>query len=147
MITHVEEEPKTIQEALSSPTSKEWIKAMEEEMNSMKSNQVLDLVDLPPSRKTIGSKWVLNIKRKADRTIDKYKARLVAKGYTQQEGIECERTFLPVVKFESIHLIIAIVARIDLELYKMDVKTAFLNGELEEEIYMNQPLGFELKGQ
>ena len=147
MITHVEEEPKTIQEALSSPTSKEWIKAMEEEMNSMKSNQVLDLVDLPPSRKTIGNKWVLNIKRKADRTIDKYKARLVAKGYTQQEGIECERTFLPVVKFESIHLIIAIVAWIDLELYKMDVKTAFLNGELEEEIYMNQPLGFELKGQ
>ena len=62
MVTHDEEEPKTIQEALSSPTSKEWIKAMEEEMNSMKSNQVLDMFDLPPSRKTIGNKWVLNIK-------------------------------------------------------------------------------------
>ena len=82
MIAHDEEEPKTIQESLSGLTSKEWIKVMEGEINSMRSNKVCDLVDLQPSCKTIGYKWVLNIKRKADETIDIYKARLVAKGYT-----------------------------------------------------------------
>ena len=83
---------------------------MEEEMNSMKSNEVWDLVDLPLGCKTIRNKWVLNIKCKADRTIDRYKARLVAKGYMQHEGIDYEETFSPVVRFASIHLILAIVA-------------------------------------
>ena len=146
MIAHDEEELKTIQQALFGPNAKMWFEAMEEEMNSMKPNRVWDLVDLPPGRRTVGNKWVLNIKRKADETIDIYKARLVAKGYTQQEGIGYEETFLPVVRFASIRLILAIVARIYLELYQMDVKTSFLNGELNEEIYMDQPLGFELKG-
>ena len=112
----------------------------------MESNRVLDLVDLPLGRKTIGNKWVLNIKYKVDGTIDIYKTRLVAKGYKQQEGIDYEETFSHVVKFASIRLILAIVAIVDLELHPMDVKTAFLNGELNEEIYMDQPLGFELKG-
>ena len=112
----------------------------------MKSNRVWDLVDLPPGRKTIGNKWVLNIKHKTDGTIDRYKTRLVAKGYTQQEGIDYEETFLPVVRFALICLILAIVARMDLELYQMNVNIAFLNGELDEEIYMDQPLGFEFKG-
>ena len=102
MIADDEEEPKIIQEAISGPTFKEWIKAMEEEMNSMKSNQVRDLVDLPPGRKTIGNKWVLNIKHKADGTTDGYKAQLVAKGYTQQQGIDYEQTISLVVKFASI---------------------------------------------
>ena len=117
MIAHDEEELKTIQQALSRPNAKMWFEAMEEEMNSMKPNQVWDLVDLPPGRRTVWNKWVLNIKRKADETIDIYKARLVAKGYTQQEGIGYEETFLPVVRFASIRLILAIVARIYLELY------------------------------
>ena len=112
----------------------------------MKSNQVWDLVDLSPVHKTIGNKWVLNIKHKVDGTIDRYKARLVAKGYTQQNRIDYENTFSHVVRFASIRLILAIVARMDLELYQMNVKTSFLNGELDEEIYMDQPLGFELKG-
>ena len=81
-------------------------------MNSMKSNKVWDLVDLPPSRKTIGNKWVLNIKHKADGTIDRYKAHFVAKGYTQQERIDYKETFSPVVRFVSIRLILAIVAQI-----------------------------------
>ena len=83
MIAHDEENPKTIQEALSGLTSKEWIKAMEKEMNLMKANQVWNFVDLPPGRKTIGNKWVLNIKRKEYGTIGRYKARLVSKGYMQ----------------------------------------------------------------
>ena len=147
MISHVEEEPKTKQQALSAPNAKKWFEAMEEEMNSMKSNTVWDLVDLLPCRKIVGNKWVLNIKRKAYGTIDRYKARLVAKGYTQQEGIDYEETFSHVVRFVSIRLILAIVERMDLELYQIDVKTSFLNEELDEEIYMDQPLGFKLKGQ
>ena len=77
---------------------------MKEEMNSMESNRVWDFVDLPPSRKTIENKWVLNIKHKADVTIDRCKARLVAKGYTQQEGIDHEEAFTHVVRFASIRL-------------------------------------------
>ncbi|GMP34292.1 hypothetical protein CsSME_00007220 [Camellia sinensis var. sinensis] len=142
-----EMEPKNLKEALSSPASKEWSTAMEEEIESMKKNHVWDLVDLPLGRKTIGNKWVLKIKRKADGSIERYKARLVAKGYPQREGVDYEETFSPVVRFASIRLILAIVAQLDLELYQMDVKTAFLNGELDEEIYMDQPEGFVAVGQ
>ena len=147
MIAHDEEEPKTIQQALSGLNSKEWFEAMKEEMNLIESNRVWDLVDFLPSRRTIGNKWVQNIKDKADETIDGYKAQLVAKGYTQQERFDYEETFSPVVKFASIRLILAIAAIMDLKLCQMDVKTVFLNGELNEEIYMDQPLGFEIKGQ
>ena len=115
-------------------------------MNSMKSYKVWDFIDLSPRRKTFGNKWVLNIKHKVDGTIDRYKARLVAKGYTQQEGIDYKETFSTVVRFASICLILAIIARMDLELYQMEVKNTFLNGELDGKIYMNQPLGFKLKG-
>ncbi|KAK0600749.1 hypothetical protein LWI29_018076 [Acer saccharum] len=120
---------------------------MKEEMDSMKSNHVWDLVDLPPGRNAIGNKWVLRIKQKADGIVERYKACLVAKGYTQQEGIDYEETFSHVVRFASICLILAIVAHMDLELHQMDVKTAFLNGELDEEIYMEQPVNFISKGQ
>ena len=147
MISYDEKEPKTIQRTLFGPKAKEWFEAIKEKMNSMKSNGVWDLVDLSLGHKIIGNKWVLNFKHKADGTIDRYKARLVAKGYTQQKVIDYEEIFSHVVKFASIHLILAIVARMDLELYQMDVKTAFLNGELDEEIYMDKPLGFKLKGQ
>jgi hypothetical protein len=120
---------------------------MNDEIESMKTNQVWDLVNLPPGRQTIGNKWVLKVKRKANGSIERYKARPVAKGYTQQEGIDYEETFSPVVRFASIHLILAIVAYMNLELYQMDVKIAFLNGELDEEIYMDQPIGFVANGQ
>uniref|UniRef100_A0A2N9HLT2 Reverse transcriptase Ty1/copia-type domain-containing protein n=1 Tax=Fagus sylvatica TaxID=28930 RepID=A0A2N9HLT2_FAGSY len=133
------DEPASFSEALHSPDRDEWMTAMQEEMSSMDKNNVWELVDLPPGRKTIGNKWVLKVKRKADGSIDRYKARLVAKGYTQREGIDYEDTFSPVVRFASIRLILSIVAKQDLELFQMDVKTAFLNGELDEEIYMAQP--------
>jgi hypothetical protein len=110
--------------------------AMQEKMSSMDKNNVWELVDLPPGRKTIGNKWVLKVKCKEDGLIDRYKARLLGKGYIQREGIDYEDTFSLVVRFASIRLILSIIAKQDLELFQIDVKTAFLNGELDEEIYM-----------
>jgi hypothetical protein len=115
-------------------------------MSSMDKNNVWELVDLPPGHKTIRNKWVLKVKRKANGSINRYKAHLGAKGYTQREGIDYEDTFSPMVRFASIHLILSILAKHDLELFQMDVKIAFLNGKLDEEIYMAQPVGFEVQG-
>ena len=132
-----EDEPKSYKEVLSSLAFEKWKATMIKEMESMKKNQVWDLVDIPPRRKTIGNKWVLKVKCKADRSIERYKAQLMAKGYTQMEGVDYEKTFSLVVRFASIHLILAIVAHLDLKLHQTDVKTAFFNGELDEEIYMD----------
>ena len=104
----------------------------------MEKNNVWELVDLPPGNKTMGNKWVLKVKRKTDGLIDRYKACLVAKGYTQREGIDYEDIFSLVVRFSIIRLILSIVAKHDLELFQIDVKTTFLNGELDEEIWLNQ---------
>ena len=99
------DEPKTVQEALSSFVSDEWMKAMNNEMESIRTNQVWDLEDLLLGRKAIGNKWVLKIKCKADGSIERYKACLVAKGYTQKEGVDYEETF--------IRFILAIVANLN----------------------------------
>ena len=123
-----------------------WLEAMREEIESIEKNRVWQLVDLPKDRKAIGCKWVLRKKLKSEGSLDKYKARLVAKGFTQVEGIDYEEKFSPVVKFQSIWTLEALVARRDLELHQMDVKTAFLNDELEEEIYMKQPKEFMVQG-
>jgi hypothetical protein len=110
------------------------------------SCSVWELVDLPNNRKPIGSKWIFKRKLNASGCVEKYKARLVAKGYTQREGIDFMETFSPVAKFTSVRIIGALTAYFDLELHQMDVKTAFLNGNLEEDIYMSQHDGFIEKG-
>ena len=99
------------------------------------------------SRQAIGCKWVFKIKRHADGSIDRYKARLVAKGFSQKEGLDYKETFAPVAKFSSIRTLLALAAHQDYEVHQMDVKTAFLNGDLDVEIYMRQPEGFVAEGQ
>ncbi|CAA7022588.1 unnamed protein product [Microthlaspi erraticum] len=108
--------------------------------------KVWDLVELPDGFKTVGSKWIYTIKRDSKGAIDRYKARLVAKGFTQKDGIDYKETFSPVSKKDSLRIVLALVAQYDLELHQMDVKTAFLNGDLEEEVYMDQPEGFVVAG-
>ncbi|GJU65713.1 retrotransposon protein, putative, ty1-copia subclass [Tanacetum coccineum] len=115
---------------------------MNAEMQSMKNNQVWRLVDLPPNAKTVRSKWLFKKKTNMDGNIHTYKARLVAKGYTQTYGIDYEETFSLVVDIRAIRILIAMVAYYDYEIWQMDVKTAFLNGYLNEDIYMVQPEGF-----
>ncbi|GJW02983.1 retrotransposon protein, putative, ty1-copia subclass [Tanacetum coccineum] len=111
-------------------------------MQSMKDNEVWDLVDLPPNGKTVGSKWLFKKKTDMDGAVHTYKARFVAKGYTQTPGINYEETFSPVADIRDIRILIAIAAYYDYEIWQMDVKIAFLNGYLSEEVYMEQPEGF-----
>ena len=108
----------------------------------MLHNLTWELVDLLLGCKPLSSKWVFKRKMKVDGSIDKYKARLVTKGYKQTEGLDYFDTYSPVTRINSIRMVLAIAALRNLEVHKMDVKTTFLNGELEEEIYMEQPEGF-----
>ncbi|KAK2382392.1 hypothetical protein QL285_069931 [Trifolium repens] len=124
-----------------------WQEAINDEMESLESNRTWHLVELPPGCKPIGCKWILKKKLKSDGTIDKYKARLVAKGFRQRENIDFFDTFSPVTRITSIRVLISVAAVYNLFIHQMDVKTAFLNGDLEEEIYMEQPEGFVIPRQ
>ncbi|CAL9098155.1 unnamed protein product [Musa textilis] len=119
-----------------------WYNAMKEEINSMKSNEVWDLVELPNEAKAISCKWVFKTKKDSLGNIYRHKARLVVKGFTQKEGIDYTETFSPVSKKDSLRIILALVAHFDLELQQIDVKMTFLNRDLEEKVYMKQPKGF-----
>ena len=120
---------------------------MDEEMTSLHQNQTWKLIPLPKDKKAIGCKWVYAKKEGAPgKDSIRYKARLVAKGYAQKEGIDYNEVFSPVVKHASIRILLALVAQFDLELVQLDVKTAFLHGTLDEEIYMSQPDGFKVPG-
>ena len=120
---------------------------MKSELDSMYSNQVWDLVKVSNGIKLVGCKWVYKIKRGTDGKVETFKSRLVAKGYTQKEGIDYEETFSPVAMLKSIRILLSIAAHYDYEIWQMDVKTTFLNGNLDEEIYMMQSEGFIAKNQ
>ena len=139
-------EPSSVRDAMASTDKHAWKIAMEEEMKSLHDNDVWDLVELPAGRKTVGCKWVFKEKVRADGNVDRYKARLVAQGFSQQYGLDYDETFSPVVRTESVRTLIALAAQKNLLLHQMDVTTAFLNGILEEEVYMKQPEGFVVKG-
>ncbi|KAL0411599.1 UNVERIFIED_CONTAM: Retrovirus-related Pol polyprotein from transposon TNT 1-94 [Sesamum latifolium] len=133
-------EPLSYDEALKSKNSEHWKQAMYEEMKSLKKNNTWILVPKPKNASVIDCKWLFKLKQENETT--RYKARLVAKGFTQKEGIDFTEIFSPVVKFTTVRIILALVAHHDWELKQMDVKTAFLHGDLEEQIYLNQPYGF-----
>ncbi|CAM8877543.1 unnamed protein product [Rhodiola kirilowii] len=118
---------------------------MNEEYKSMQDNDVWELVPLPDGVRPIGSKWIFVTKRDSNGNVERYKARLVAKGFSQKEGIDYKETFSPVSSKDSFRTILALVAHLDLELHQMYVKTAFLNGDIEETIYMTQPENFVSK--
>jgi hypothetical protein len=136
------EDPRTFEEAANRPDADLWQAAMLEELKVFEKIGLYEEVARLKDRKVISSKWVYKIKRGPTGEIEKYKARLVAKGFTQVEGIDYTETFAPVTKFSTIRILLALAAELDLEIHQMDVKSAFLNGELEEEIYLEMPPGF-----
>nr|CAN76029.1 hypothetical protein VITISV_016069 [Vitis vinifera] len=143
----LEGEPQTFKEAVNSTEGLMWKEAIKSEIDSILQNHTWELVDLPPGCKPLSSKWIFKRKMKVDGSIDKYKARLVIKGYRQTEGLDYFDTYSPVTRINSIRMVLAIAALRNLEIHQMDVKTAFLNGDLDEEIYMEQPEGFSAPGQ
>ena len=141
------DEPSTIQEAKSGDHAAEWKVATDAEYNSLIENKTWKLVELPPGRKAIGCKWVFKLKHDVDGRVERFKARLVAKGYAQKYGIDYDEIFSPVVRFSSIRFLLAFAVQHDFLIHQMDVETAFLNGKLDEEIYMQQPEGYLKPGE
>jgi hypothetical protein len=141
MLTDLDE-PATYKEAMEGPESEKWLKAIKYEIKSMYDNQVWTLVDTPSERKAVENKWIFKKKTDMDGNVTVYKAQLVAKGFQQIQGVDYDETFSPVAMQKSIRILLAIVAYFDYEIWQMDVKTAFLNGNIEEELYMVQPQGF-----
>nr|GEV27525.1 retrovirus-related Pol polyprotein from transposon TNT 1-94 [Tanacetum cinerariifolium] len=133
-------EPKKVSKALKHPG---WIDAMQEELNQFYRNKVWTLVPLPYGKITIGSKWVFRNKKDEHGTITKNKARLVAQGYSWEKGIDYDETFAPVARMEAIRIFLTFATYMNFKVYQMDVKSAFLNGKLKEEVYVKQPPGFK----
>ena len=134
--------PQSYQEAVDSPDAHHWIAAMVTEMLACHEAGTWTIDDLPRGRKTVKQRWVFSTKENADGTIERYKARIVAKGFTQRPGIDVHDTFAPVARAASIRTILHTAAVKDWELDQIDISTAFLNGDLDEEIFMEQPDGF-----
>jgi hypothetical protein len=140
------DDPTSFNEAINSESSSKWLEAMEDELKSMGTNGVWDLVDIPERVKTVGCKWVYKTKYDSKGNVERFKARLVAKGFLQREGVDYNETFSPVSKKDSFRVVMVLVAHYDLELHQMDIKIAFLNSDLEEQVFMTQPEGFVVEG-
>ena len=136
ILEEAKSDPYTYEEAINDIDAHHWVQAMKLELDSMYFNQVWDLVKPSNGIKPVGCKWVYKRKRGIDGKVETFKAMLVAKGYSQKEGIDYEETFSPVAMLKSIRILLSIDAYYDYEIWQMDVKTVFLNGNLDEEIYM-----------
>ena len=137
-------EPLSFEEA---SKDEKWIQAMNKEIRSIQKNDTRNLVALPSDHQPIGVKWVYKIKKNAKGEIERYKARLVAKGYKQRQGIDYEEVFAPVARIKTIRLLISLAAQNHWQIHQLDIKSAFLNGYLEEEVYIEQPKGYVTQGQ
>jgi hypothetical protein len=131
----------------SAAKSEVWRKAMEEEIKSIERNNTWQLVSLPHNKKSIAVKWVYKVKHNSDGSIAKHKARLVTKGFLQKEGIDYTEIFAPVARLETVRLVVSVAYQFSWPIVQLDVKSAFLNGSLEEEVYVEQPQGFRVKGE
>ena len=136
-------EPEKFQEAVKDES---WMKAMKDELNMIEKNDTWELVDRSMDKPVIGVQWVFKTKLNLDGSVQKKKARLVAKGYSQKPGVDYNETFALVARLDTIRTLIALAAQKGWQLYQLDVKSAFLNGILEEEVYVDQPEGFVVKG-
>ena len=124
----------------------QWVKAVNEEIDAIEKNQTWDLVDIPGDKTSIGVKWVYKTKLNEKWELEKHKARLVAKGYAQKYGIYYDETFALVARMDTIRVVLAIAAQNQWPVYQKDVKPSFLNGILEEEVYVDQQPGYTVKG-
>lgn len=140
--SEVSNDPITVTEAMNQNNAVEWKNAMKDELKSLEENNTWELVNLPVGKRTIKSKWVFKTKRDVNGDIQRFKARLVVKGYSQKEGIDYNETFSPVVRYTSIRFLIALAVKHNLNIDQMDAITAFLQGDLTEEIYLEQPEEF-----
>ncbi|CAL9029558.1 unnamed protein product [Prunus brigantina] len=139
----INQDPTTFEDACE---VEKWRQAMDQEIQAIEKNNTWELMKLPPGGKTIGVKWVFKMKLNEKGEVDKYKARLVAKGYCQQYGIDYAEVFAPVARLDTIRIVISLAAQKNWVIYQLDVKSAFLHGEINEEVFVDQPPGYEQKG-
>lgn len=139
-------EPECFEEAVECVDKLEWLHAMEDEIKSLHDNHTFELVPLPKGKRALKNRWVYRLKQEEKSLKPRYKARLVVKGFSQKKGVDFDEIFSPVVRMSSIRTVLGLAANLDLKIEQMDVKTAFLHGDLNEEIYMEQPEGFKVKG-
>lgn len=144
--TNHNDEPLSIHEALSGPEGEHWKRAIMDEYESFENNKAWNLTQLPTGKKAVKCRWVFKKKYGTDGKLLRYKARLVAKGFTQTYGIDYKETYSPVVRYSTIRTLLALAVNFDMDVEHMDVKTAFLNGDLKETVYMEQPNGLKIKG-
>lgn len=138
--------PKNYSDIKNLPDSEKWYQAVVKELNALKRNKTWVLVDRPKNRNIVGSRFIFKIKRNKNGEVTKYKARLVAQGFSQEYGTDYTETFAPVAKMGSLRIILAIAVKYDLLIEQIDVVSAFLQSELEEEIYMKVPEGITFSG-
>lgn len=139
------DEPKTIEEALKGKDKHDWKRALDEEYKSLIANKTWELVKTPKNTKILRCKWIFKLKRNEKGEIVRYKARLVALGYSQEYSIDHHEVFAPVVKQTILRILLTIAGRDKLQVQHYDIKNAFLNADLTEDIYMKQPQGYETK--
>ena len=139
-------EPESFEEAIGDENKMKWVDAMQDKMKSLHENHSFEFVKLPKGKKALKNRWVYRVKQEEHTSQPRYKARLVVKGFNQKKGVDFDEIFSAVVKISSIREILGLATSLDLEIKQMDVKTVFLHGDLDKEIYMEQPEGFTIKG-